>query len=63
MDQLYQGLARTGTTHQFLEDMVDRSELYDVIGYFDYESLDASVARSVVPPKKPVPPAADGGAT
>ena len=63
MDQLYQGLARTGTTHQFLEDMVDRSELYDVIGYFDYESLDASVARSVVPPKKAVPPAADGGAT
>ena len=63
MDRLYQGLARTGTTHQFLEDMVDRSELYDVIGYFDYESLDASVARSVVPPKKAVPPAADGGAT
>ena len=63
MDRLYQGLARTGTTHQFLDDMVDRSELYDVIGYFDYESLDASVARSVVPPKKPVPPAADGGAT
>ena len=43
--------------------MVDRSELYDVIGYFDYESLDASVARSVVPQKKPVPPVSDGGVT
>ena len=61
MDRLYQDLARTGTTHQFIDDMVDRSELYDVIGYFDYESLDASVARSVVPEKKPVPSAPDGG--
>jgi methylisocitrate lyase len=63
MDRLYQDLARTGTTHQFIDDMVDRSELYDVIGYFDYESLDASVARSVVPKKKPVPPAPDGRVT
>jgi len=63
MDRLYQGLARTGTTHQFIDDMVDRSELYDVIGYFDYESLDASVARSVVPQKKPVPPAPNGDVT
>ena len=61
MDRLYQDLAQTGTTHQFIDDMVDRSELYDVIGYFDYESLDASVARSVVPEKKPVPSAPDGG--
>ena len=61
MDRLYQDLARTGTTHQFIDDMVDRSELHDVIGYFDYESLDASVARSVVPEKKPVPSAPDGG--
>ena len=59
MDRLYQGLARTGTTHQFIDDMVDRGELYDVIRYFDYESLDESVARSVVPQKKPVPPALD----
>ena len=58
-DRLYQGLARTGTTHQFIDDMVDRGELYDVIRYFDYESLDESVARSVVPHKKPVPPALD----
>ena len=57
MDRLYQGLARTGTTHQFIDDMVDRGELYDVIRYFDYESLDESVARSVVPQTKPVPPA------
>ena len=63
MDRLYQGLAQTGTTHQFIDDMLDRSELYDVIGYFEYESLDASVARSVVPPKKTVPPAPDGGGT
>ena len=63
MDRLYQGLAQTGATHQFIDDMLDRSELYDVIGYFEYESLDASVARSVVPPKNTVPPAPDGGGT
>ncbi len=60
MDRLYKGLAQTGTTHQFLDDMVDRGELYDVIRYFEYESLDESVARSVVPEKNPVPPTPDG---
>jgi hypothetical protein len=30
--------------------MLTRAELYEVINYFDFESLDASVARSVVPP-------------
>jgi len=30
--------------------MQTRAELYETIGYSDYESLDESVAASVVPP-------------
>jgi methylisocitrate lyase len=33
-----------------LNRMQTRAELYETIGYSDYESLDASVAASIVPP-------------
>ncbi len=33
-----------------LDRMQTRAELYETIGYSDYESLDASVAASVAPP-------------
>jgi hypothetical protein len=29
--------------------MLTRQELYDVIGYFDYEALDSSIAKSILP--------------
>ena len=32
-----------------LSRMQTRKELYDVIGYSDYEALDASIIRSVPP--------------
>jgi methylisocitrate lyase len=32
--------------------MQTRKRLYDVIGYHDYEALDASIVRSVVPTLK-----------
>jgi methylisocitrate lyase len=33
-----------------LDQMQTRTELYETLGYYDYESLDASIARSIVPP-------------
>ena len=49
MQQLYASLAETGSTQQFTESMMTRAEFYDLIGYFEYESLDESVARSAIP--------------
>jgi methylisocitrate lyase len=31
-----------------LPDMMTRAALYDTIGYYDYEALDASIARTVL---------------
>jgi hypothetical protein len=41
--------------------MQSRRELYDTIGYHDYEALDGTIARSVLPgllqpPGRPEPP-------
>jgi methylisocitrate lyase len=33
-----------------LDRMQTRSQLYETIGYDDYEALDESIARSVAPP-------------
>jgi methylisocitrate lyase len=48
-DELYAVLRRTGTTEPMLERMQTRAELYATIGYRDFEQLDASIARTVVP--------------
>ena len=50
---LYVVLRRDGSTHTLLERMQTRSELYATIGYHDYEALDASIVRTVVPPGMP----------
>ncbi len=50
---LYAVLRRDGSTHTLLERMQTRSELYATIGYHDYEALDASIVRTVVPPGMP----------
>jgi len=47
---LYGRIARDGSAAAMLDQMQTRAELYDVIGYFDYEALDGSIARSVLPP-------------
>jgi methylisocitrate lyase len=49
MEECYAVLAASGTQVSLLERMQSRRELYDVIGYHDYEALDATIARSVVP--------------
>jgi methylisocitrate lyase len=47
--ELYAHLARDGSAVAMLDRMQTRAELYDAIGYFDYEALDASIATSIVP--------------
>ncbi len=49
MEAAYAELARTGSNAGLLDRMQPRRELYDVIRYHDYEALDDSIAKSVVP--------------
>jgi methylisocitrate lyase len=48
MEERYAVLAATGTQTALLE-RCNRAELYDVIGYDEYEALDTTIAKSVVP--------------
>jgi methylisocitrate lyase len=49
MEDLYGCIAREGGAASMIGRMQTRAELYETIGYHDYEALDASIARSVVP--------------
>ncbi len=53
MSDLYAELKARGTAEAMLDRMQTRAELYETIGYSDYENLDTSVAASVVPPDPP----------
>ena len=53
MEECYATLAKEGTQATLLERMQSRRELYDVIRYEDYEALDATIAKSVVPGARP----------
>lgn len=48
-EDLYGVLAREGSAQSLVPRMQTRVELYDTIGYHDFEALDASVAASVAP--------------
>jgi methylisocitrate lyase len=56
IEELYRCLARDGSTSAMLERMQTRAELYDLIGYHEFEALDESIASSVIPPKPPGTP-------
>jgi methylisocitrate lyase len=47
--KLYSAIARDGGTHNMVDDMQTRAELYDTIGLHDYEALDASIVKTIVP--------------
>jgi methylisocitrate lyase len=49
-EQLYTTLAHDGSAKAMLDRMLTRAELYETIGYDEYEALDESIARSIVPP-------------
>lgn len=46
---LYAAIHRDGGTHNRIEAMQTRAELYDLIGLADYEALDASIVKSIIP--------------
>jgi methylisocitrate lyase len=52
-EELYATLRNTGWAKPLAERMQTRAELYATIGYHDYEALDASIVRSLVPDGNP----------
>jgi methylisocitrate lyase len=51
--ELYDVIRRDGGTQAMVERMQTRAELYAAIGYHDYEALDASIVRTIVPEGMP----------
>jgi methylisocitrate lyase len=51
-EELYAAIKRDGGTHNMLSRMQTRKELFSVLGYPEYEKLDASLVGSV-PPDQP----------
>ena len=49
IEQFYATLAANGSAESMLNQMMTRAELYDRIGYFEYEALDSQIARTVLP--------------
>jgi len=49
MRDLYSHIKKYGGTEGLENRMLTRAEGYEIIGYHDYEALDASIAKSVVP--------------
>jgi methylisocitrate lyase len=47
--ELYAALRAEGSTEVLVPRMQTRQELYDLIGLHDYEALDASIVRTIVP--------------
>jgi methylisocitrate lyase len=49
MQELYAHIKEHGGAEALVEKMPSRAELYEVIGYYDYEALDEGIAKSIVP--------------
>ncbi|MCX7372928.1 MAG: methylisocitrate lyase [Alphaproteobacteria bacterium] len=49
MGELYAEIRAEGGTHKSVGKMQTRAELYETIGYHEYEALDASLVKTVVP--------------
>jgi methylisocitrate lyase len=52
-EKLYSTLKRDGGTQNMLGEMQTRAELYQTIGYHQYEALDASIVETIVPQGMP----------
>jgi methylisocitrate lyase len=48
-ENLYAALRRDGVVSSVLDQMLTRQELYQRIGYDEYEALDASIVKTVIP--------------
>jgi methylisocitrate lyase len=53
MEDLYGAITRDGGTQKMLDRMQTRAELYETIHYHAYESLDASLIKTIVPEGMP----------
>jgi methylisocitrate lyase len=53
MEQLYAAIRQDGGTHNMLDRMQTRAELYQTIDYHAYEALDATLVATVVPEPMP----------
>jgi methylisocitrate lyase len=51
--ELYAAIGRDGGTQKMVDRMQTRAELYAAIGYHDYEALDASIVKTVIPQGMP----------
>jgi methylisocitrate lyase len=52
-EKLYAAIRRDGGTQKMVEQMQTRAELYKTIGYHDYEALDSSIVKTVIPQGMP----------
>ena len=53
MEDLYGAITRDGGTQKMIDRMQTRAELYETIHYHAYESLDASLIKTIVPEGMP----------
>jgi methylisocitrate lyase len=53
MEELYATIRETGGTMAKLDRMQTRAQLYATIGYHDYEALDASLTKTIIPEGMP----------
>ncbi|MFC4557825.1 methylisocitrate lyase [Virgibacillus kekensis] len=47
-ERVFQEIMEKGTQEGMLDDMQTRKELYETIGYYDYEALDSKIAKTVL---------------
>ena len=52
-ERVFAALQKDGGTQKVVDQMQTRQELYDMIGYHQYEALDASIVKTVVPQGMP----------
>jgi methylisocitrate lyase len=52
-ERLYASIRSEGGTHKMFDAMQTRAELYDAIGYHDYEALDANIVKTITPQGMP----------
>ncbi|NGM18446.1 methylisocitrate lyase [Roseomonas stagni] len=53
METLYQAIRSDGGTQNQLDRMQTRAQLYETIGYHDYEALDSTLVKTVIPTGMP----------
>jgi methylisocitrate lyase len=51
--ELYEAIRRDGGTYKLVDRMQTRAELYATIGYHNYEALDASIVKTILPEGMP----------